>query len=81
MRYSHQFLIAVTVESAHADPDALTEKDLTTALAARFADILEHDGIEAFSHNDTEEIDSPAPSVLKIPPAGVRWYRSDVAPC
>ena len=55
-RYSHQFLLAVTVETAEKDPDKVTELELLRALHRRSDDIINHDGLEAFSHNDTEEI-------------------------
>ncbi len=55
-RYSHQFLIALTVENEEKDPDKVTERELIDALARRSNDIFRHDGIEAFEHNDTEEI-------------------------
>jgi len=55
-RYSHQFLIAVTVVNDQKDPDKVTEEELERALYERTKDIHTHDGIEAFSHNDTAEI-------------------------
>ena len=56
-RYSHQFLISVTVESDEKDPDKLTRDELERALYDRTKDIHGPggDGIEAFQHNDTEE--------------------------
>ena len=55
-RYSHQYLIAITVESDEKDPDKVPYNELLAALVRRMGDVVEHDGIEAFSHNDTEEI-------------------------
>ena len=55
-RYSHQFLIAVTVETTTADPHAVPISELHSALAGRTNDIYSHDRREAFGHNDTEEI-------------------------
>ena len=55
-RYSHQFLIAFTVESGEEDPWMVGEAKLAAGLTRRLADILEHDGLEAYEHNDTEEI-------------------------
>ena len=58
--FSHQYLIAVTVETEQADPDKVSEAALTAAVAGRLADIILHDGREAFSHNDTHEMDPVA---------------------
>lgn len=55
-QYSHQFLIAVTVQNDKKDPAEVTERELIDALACRSNDIFRHDGIEAFQHNDTEEV-------------------------
>ena len=55
-RYSHQYLIAVTVESDTADPHEVPIRELMDGLQRRACDIALHDGREAFSHNDTEEI-------------------------
>ena len=55
-RYSHQYLIAVTVETGDPDPAATTLPALAAAVARRLGDIILHDGAEAFSHNDTEEL-------------------------
>ena len=55
-RYSHQFLIAVTVESVAKDPDKVALRELLEALSRRTGDILEHDKREAFGHQDTEEL-------------------------
>lgn len=54
--YSHQFLIAITVENGNPDPEKVTLKELQWALTYRTTDIARHDGLEAFQHNDTEEI-------------------------
>jgi len=56
--YSHQFLIAVTVENDEADPHKVTEEELLEALYRRTKDIHGPggDGIEAFGHADTAEI-------------------------
>jgi hypothetical protein len=56
MTYSHQFLIAFTVESDEPDPDKLSEQVLTAGVAARLEQIILHDGIEAFRHADTAEV-------------------------
>ena len=56
MAYSHQYLIAVTVNSDEPDPSRVTEKALAAAVACRLQDIILHDGREAFQHNDTEEV-------------------------
>lgn len=55
-RYSHQYLVAVTVENAQKDPDWVSEGELAAALARRLSEVILHDGKEAFSFNDTEEI-------------------------
>ena len=55
-RFSHQFLIAFTVETDDPDWENLTEKELTAGVARRLEDIILHDGLEAFQHNDTAEI-------------------------
>jgi hypothetical protein len=55
-RYSHQFLIAFTVENEVENWNYINEKELVVGLAKRLAEIIEHDGIEAFQHNDTEEV-------------------------
>jgi len=55
-RYSHQYLIAVTVESDDPNPNNVSETELISALHARVKDIVNHDGIEAFGHNDTDEV-------------------------
>lgn len=55
-RYSHQYLIAVTVESDTADPHEVPIRELMDGLQRRACDIALHDGREAFSPNDTEEI-------------------------
>ena len=55
-RYSHQYLIAVTVENEEKDPAKVTLAEMVVALERRTADIYRYDGLEAFSHNDTEEI-------------------------
>ena len=55
MRYSHQFAIAVTVESDEKDPEKLTEGEFFAALRRRVKDIRDHDKFEAFQHLDTEE--------------------------
>ena len=54
--FSHQYLIAVTVVNSQKDPDKVSCRELMDALERRVQDIYEHDGHEAFSHNDTEEI-------------------------
>lgn len=55
-KYSHQFLVALTVETEEGDPAEISEKRLITELALRLVDIVAHDGIEAFQHNGTEEV-------------------------
>ena len=54
--YSHQYLIAVTVENDKADHEQVSCRELMDALEKRTREIHEHDGHEAFSHSDTEEI-------------------------
>jgi hypothetical protein len=55
-RYSHQFLIAVTVESTQKDPEKVPIRELVEALSRRTSDIIRTDGREAFGHNDTEQV-------------------------
>jgi hypothetical protein len=55
-RFSHQYLVAVTVETDEADPDKVCLRMMIAALARRLEDVILHDGREAFSHNDTDEI-------------------------
>lgn len=55
-RYSHQYLIALTVESDTADPHEVPLRELMEGLRRRASDIELHDGREAFGHNDTEEV-------------------------
>jgi len=55
-RFSHQYLIAVTVETDEPDPDKVGDAELAAAVARRLEDIILHDGAEAFSHNDTCEV-------------------------
>ena len=55
-RYSHQFLIAITVESGEKDPDNVPPEVLIAGVASRLEQIILHDRSEAFQHNDTEQI-------------------------
>lgn len=55
-KYSHQYLIAFTIENEEKDHEKIPYNDLLAGLVRRMGDIVEHDGIEAFQHNDTEEI-------------------------
>jgi hypothetical protein len=54
-RFSHQYLIAVTVESDERNPDRVPWEQMAGAVARRLEDIILHDREEAFQHNDTEE--------------------------
>lgn len=57
LRYSHQYLIAVTVESDEPDPDKVPMREMMDGLKRRVCDIaLDDNGREAFGHNDTDEI-------------------------
>jgi hypothetical protein len=56
-RYSHQYLIAVTVESNEPDPELVPWEKKAAAVSRRLEDIILHDRDEAFQHNDTEEVD------------------------
>ena len=55
--YSHQYLIAVTVESDEPDPEVVSWEKMAAAVARRLEDIILHDRSEAFQHNDTEEVE------------------------
>lgn len=55
-RFSHQYLIAVTVETDEPDPDKVSSDELAAAVARRLEDIILHDKSEAFSWNDTAEV-------------------------
>lgn len=55
-RYSHQYLIAVAVESEEPDPDKVPVAERIAAVARRLSDIVLYDKAEAFAWNDTAEV-------------------------
>jgi hypothetical protein len=55
-KFSHQYLIAVTVETDEPDPHQVSVAEMAASVARRLEDILLHDKEEAFLHNDTEEL-------------------------
>jgi len=55
-RYSHQFLMAVTVCSEEEDFERIPFREKFGALMRRSEDIILHDRDEAFQLCDTEEV-------------------------
>jgi hypothetical protein len=56
-QYSHQFLVAFTIETSEEETSRLSKRELLMALRLRGDDIEQDEaGREAFQHNDTEEI-------------------------